>query len=331
MDEERGISVILPVHGDAPFLLAALESALAQQTNENYEILICLDRPSRKIREFIFSLTQEQIRIVVSKKHGIAHAHNTALLAARYDLIAVMHSDDVMLPDRLEIQSKQLRFDSSLVCLGGQIELIDVHGNFLLESNFPISKKLNASVTKYMSPVAHSAAMYRRNAAVTLGGYRQEYAPAEDYDLWSRMLQVGQISNSEKIVLRYRKHDRQISIVEKSRQSAMKAQISREYSEYFVNRRFTRERAVAFEESVAKNDVNLHRVAEKRLTGSVPTKILLGLFFEKNTRYLFLLHILLYGRIKFQVKIKRSVVLFLEILRKPSLYAISKKSVVFRK
>jgi glycosyltransferase involved in cell wall biosynthesis len=260
-----GISVILPVHGDAPYLRCALNSVFKQEVSEAYEIVICFDRASRHIRDYISTLDQSVIRTVESSLPGVAHAHNAALFEASFDLIAVMHADDVMVQHRLEHQSRLLRKDKSLVCVGGQIELINECDHVLRESNFPLGKRVIRFTTRYMSPIAHSSAMYRTEVVRKLGGYRQEFAPAEDYDLWTRVLGLGEIQNSSRVVTQYRKHDGQISIASKDLQSRMKAKVARNY--IFVDqvngRRLRKD--VQFEKSVRKHDETLHAVAQMRL------------------------------------------------------------------
>ena len=42
--------------------------------------------------------------------------------------------------------------------------------------------------------VLHSTTMFRRGAAIGVGGYDPRWFPAEDYDLWLRLLQVGEFN-----------------------------------------------------------------------------------------------------------------------------------------
>ena len=52
--------------------------------------------------------------------------------------------------------------------------------------------------------MAHPSVMYRRSAIIQLGGYRNEFNGAEDYDLWLRMMFVGKIVNMNEHLTYYR-------------------------------------------------------------------------------------------------------------------------------
>jgi hypothetical protein len=53
--------------------------------------------------------------------------------------------------------------------------------------------------------------MARRSVLQTAGGYRQTTAPAEDYDLWLRLLPRTSIAKLPARLYRYRVHDAQVS------------------------------------------------------------------------------------------------------------------------
>ena len=104
--------------------------------------------------------------------------------------------------------------------------IIDDEGNTIGYSWFPEKTSLVQRTISFRSPVAHPAAMFRTAPVVQLGGYRQEYAPAEDYDLWSRLMEFGHIANLPRFVLMYRRHEGQISQQSKIMQSEKYSLIS---------------------------------------------------------------------------------------------------------
>ena len=48
--------------------------------------------------------------------------------------------------------------------------------------------------------------MFRKSAYEKVGGYRPEYEPAEDLDLWMRLAEVGAVANLPEVLLKYRVH-----------------------------------------------------------------------------------------------------------------------------
>jgi hypothetical protein len=59
--------------------------------------------------------------------------------------------------------------------------------------------------------MVHPAVMLRRDAVMTVGGYRQEYQWAEDLDLFLRLARVGRLANLPEILLDYRQHLRSVN------------------------------------------------------------------------------------------------------------------------
>ena len=45
--------------------------------------------------------------------------------------------------------------------------------------------------------LSHSTIMFRRSAVQSIGGYRSEWFPVEDYDLWLRLCSAGRFAASE--------------------------------------------------------------------------------------------------------------------------------------
>lgn len=212
------ISVIFPLHSGARYLREALDSTLAQKVDVNLELVVALDRTDSECLTILGSYHDKRIRVVSSPTPGVANAHNAALFASQGDFIAVMHSDDIMLPGRLSAQFQMLRADVDLVCVGGQLEIINSESEFLGLGSYVVGKSRVRKAMKTLCSIAHPAAMYRREVALNIDGYRQSFAPAEDYDLWLRMLEFGELDNLPIPVLQYRRHQSQISSTTKLRQ-----------------------------------------------------------------------------------------------------------------
>ena len=52
--------------------------------------------------------------------------------------------------------------------------------------------------------MAHPTVIMQRSMVEAVGGYRQAYLRAEDYDLWMRIIEVGRIGNLAEPLLNYR-------------------------------------------------------------------------------------------------------------------------------
>lgn len=206
------VTIILPVHGDAPHLGETLESVL-NQTFENWELLILLDRPSRPIEGFSLRTAGRDSRIKVHKsKHpGLVAALNMGISESSAPLIARIDADDLMRPDRLEKQLKEMANRPNLVCLGSQIAFIDVESQLVGASKFPNHPKQVRLALPATNCIAHPSVVLRKDAVEKVGGYLENLDGVEDYHLWLKLLQVGDVANHPEKLTLYRIHPNQMS------------------------------------------------------------------------------------------------------------------------
>jgi hypothetical protein len=61
------------------------------------------------------------------------------------------------------------------------------------------------------APLSHPSVMIRAGTLRELGGYRVEFYPAEDLDLWLRLGERGALANLAEPLIRYRVHSGSIS------------------------------------------------------------------------------------------------------------------------
>ena len=73
---DRGISVLIPVHGNAEFIVEAVKSVLLQ-SNVEFEIILILDRVTFSCLERLKAIAGDpHIRVIESYRPGISNALN---------------------------------------------------------------------------------------------------------------------------------------------------------------------------------------------------------------------------------------------------------------
>jgi glycosyltransferase involved in cell wall biosynthesis len=204
------VSVVLPAHGRAPFLQAAVESILGSGEVLR-ELLIVDDRLDDAGRGLLDGIEDDRLRVVPCAGVGLVDALNTGLAQAGGEFIARMDADDISLPGRIEQQRLHLVEHRECVAVGGQLQVIDEAGRVIGERHYPTDPHDVRRMLRLRNALAHPAAMFRREAALQAGGYRHQFPGAEDYDLWLRMLELGDIANLATDVLAYRVHGAQIT------------------------------------------------------------------------------------------------------------------------
>jgi len=209
MKSDYRISVLIPCHS-TNFLSESIASIREQTLSKNeFEVVIVADRVDQAELVDIFVGSNLNYRIVSSESPGIVAALNTGLKNISSEYVARMDEDDLMYPNRLQAQMEYLENTSTCLAVGGQLELIDEAGSKIGESKF--RHKVGTSYKELFSssPLAHPAVMIRRSAISEIGGYRSFLA--EDWDLWVRLREIGEVHNLLQKVIKYRVHSNQLS------------------------------------------------------------------------------------------------------------------------
>jgi glycosyltransferase involved in cell wall biosynthesis len=99
---EAPVSVILPTYNRAALVVQSVESVLAAVTNDDEVIVV--DDGSTDDTPAALSRFQSSIRYLRVPNRGVGAARNLGVREARHDLVAFNDSDDLWLPDRLQLQ-----------------------------------------------------------------------------------------------------------------------------------------------------------------------------------------------------------------------------------
>ncbi len=214
------LSVVIPIYGEAPWVIESLESV----TNQNYsniELVIVFDRVSKKTESLVLEFCNNStltFKIVKSSKPGIVAALNLGVGMSNGELIARLDSDDVMVTERLTLQAEEFLRDTNLVLLGSQVRYISSSNELIGQSLYPLTDADMRFQIMYRNPLAHPSVVFKRDIFLKVGGYREFSEGAEDYDLWIRMSQHGVIRNLSRPLTFYRRSTHQVTTMNYSRQ-----------------------------------------------------------------------------------------------------------------
>ena len=154
------VSVIIPSYNTARFISECIESVLSQ-TYENWEMIIVDDCSYDSSLEIIGRYVKKDIRIkliVQAKNSGVATARNKAIEASKGDYIALLDSDDIWLPSKLEKQISLMESRSILMSFssyytidtnGKTIGLYYLKKSFLNYSDMLKSSRMGTLTTIY--------------------------------------------------------------------------------------------------------------------------------------------------------------------------------------
>jgi glycosyltransferase involved in cell wall biosynthesis len=223
------VSVILPCYNAQAFVREAVQSIL-DQTLVDFELIVVDDGSTDGSAAILRAMAQTdpRIRLVTQANGGIVAALNAGIALARGAYIARMDADDVSLRERLAFQASYLDRHPEVVLVGGRA-VAERHPTPATRRTTG-GRHARTDLSVFPPRVAvsmHPLIMLRAAALRAMGGYRAEYAHAEDHDLFIRAAAFGRIANPPVDVLFYRRHDGAISIahVEEQERSAVRAEL----------------------------------------------------------------------------------------------------------
>lgn len=204
------ISVIIPAYNAEKFIGETLASILAQSF-QNFEIIVVDDGSTDNTVQLVnrFRQADERIRLVLNNHGHQSKARNTGIALAKYDWIAPIDADDVMLPTRFEEQIKAAEANPQVVAWGSYSMLITSNGSAYRERrDRPTTQaefeKLMAEGQLILMP--NSSCLLRKDIINKVGGYDSRFDSLEDVELLLRMSQHGPILVLPKILMQYRMH-----------------------------------------------------------------------------------------------------------------------------
>jgi hypothetical protein len=201
------ITVLMAVyHPPLGMLRKAVDSILGQ-TRPNFEFLIIDDgSQDQAAPDYLASRARadSRIRLVREPHRGLTASLNRGLELARGAWIARQDADDWSAPRRLEYQWKFLAAHPEIVLCGSNAWTHQQTGRPLWRTRLPLLHADALAAFPGINPFVHGAAMFSRQCARAIGGYREAFPCAQDYDFFWRLAEAGRVANIEEPLYHYR-------------------------------------------------------------------------------------------------------------------------------
>lgn len=217
------VSVIMPVYNTAGYLERSIYSIL-NQTYSNLEFIIIDDGSTDGSLKLIEQIDDKRIKII-QNRHNVGNyvCRNQGMRVANGKYIAVMDSDDIAMPHRLEAQVQKMESDEKVIAVGTQF-----YSDYGL-SNKPRSSEVIKVSLLGNNCMLHPSLMIRKDVISGIGGYDESYTFSSDYDLACNLALRGEIVNMPDILMKYSLRENQISILNHSEQAVFANQIRLKY------------------------------------------------------------------------------------------------------
>lgn len=204
------VTVFMAVFNTERYVSEAIKSILSQ-TFKDFELLIVDDGSTDSSEAIIKGFKDKRIRLLSNLENkGLLYTRNLALEHAHGKYIAILDSDDIAFPSRLQLQFNFMETHPDIALCGGHATIIDSKGH-QKEERFiePIGESVPMHAL-FGNPFINSSTMFKTSVFKELNGYRN-YAPSEDFELFLRMAERYPITNIDHELVKYRIHDYNIS------------------------------------------------------------------------------------------------------------------------
>ncbi len=213
------VTVLMPVRDGAQWLALAIDSVLAQAFSD-FEFLVIDDGSTDRSREIAadYAARDMRVRLIGQDALGLIATLNRGIAEARGELIARLDADDLARPERLARQVAAMDMNPRLNLIGSWAVKIDPEGRSNGIISPPFDRQQLRDTLARTNPFIHSSVMMRTEAARQAGGYRAAFEAAEDYDLWLRLAEHGEIAIIPEPLVLYREHGGNVTVRKAARQ-----------------------------------------------------------------------------------------------------------------
>ena len=213
------VSVIIPAYNAEAFLAEAVESAIAS-TYPPEEIIIVDDGSSDRTAEIAKKLACSNPAFVRTlshadgRRHGVAATANRGAREATADLLALVASDDRILPNHLARAVQVFSIHPEVALLFGRARILKLmNHNCYADSGGELGKGHKHGIIPDAFDrildgcyIPASTMVCRRDAFVAVGGFDEKLEFCEDRLLWAKLAYRYHVYNLDEACAEYRVH-----------------------------------------------------------------------------------------------------------------------------
>lgn len=185
------ISIIIPLYNAKETIKSTIESIITQTYPKAVEIIVVndgsSDRGEKIVEEMIANnQTNRVIKLINKPNSGVSSARNRGIKEASGEWIALLDSDDIWLPEKLQKQIDEIEKNP-------EIKFIGTNRNGEVYPFFGKNKynlyTINAKEMLLKWWPSTPTVMFKKSVFIEVGGYNEELKGAEDGEFWLRCAQ----------------------------------------------------------------------------------------------------------------------------------------------
>ena len=201
------VSVIIPTYNRAHLVGQAIRSVL-NQTFQDFELIIVDDGSSDDTEAVVKQFNDPRIRYIYQENKGISGARNTGIRSARGRYIAFLDSDDLWLPDLLQLEVPILDANPDVGLVYAKAQAIDKEGNPMSQISGAPEKYPGETLKSilYGDFVSTITALVRRACFDSVGLFDESLKGRVDWDMWVRIARYYRFAYIDKVLAKFRCH-----------------------------------------------------------------------------------------------------------------------------
>lgn len=216
--ERSLVSVIIPSFNQGQFIRETIQSCL----NQDYrpiEIIVQDGASTDETLNVLRSFNAQELIWVSEPDNGVVDAVNKGIAWARGEILTILSSDDVFLPDAIRASVEALQKNPQVGLVYGDVKHID-SASHVTGEDVQGGFELQAYLGRFMY-VPQPGAFFTRAALEAGGGWREAYSYVADADFWIRIAMRFPVCKLSQFVAAYRYHPDQ--------RDTQKARIARDW------------------------------------------------------------------------------------------------------
>jgi glycosyltransferase involved in cell wall biosynthesis len=210
------VSIITPAYNRAGYLAETLDSILGQ----DYPRIECivLDDGSTDDTPKVLSRYGSRIRWETHANMGETRTVNKGFSMARGDIVAVVNSDDPLLPGAVRAAVEVFLERADVLVAYPDWLMIDADSKAVRTIQVPDYNY--AFMVRRFRCIVGPGAFMRRTAVEEVGGRDSAYRFVADFDFWLRMGLLGPFARIPRVVATFRVHGESASVAQQGRAMA---------------------------------------------------------------------------------------------------------------
>lgn len=183
-------SVILPAYNCEKTIYCALESVLKQTRLDLVDEIIIIndgsyDNTDLIIREYIIEHKTVPFKYVYQENRGVSSTRNRGIRMATGEWIALLDSDDIWMPEKLERQANYIKNDANIVFIGSSYPLVIGFKRY-----YSGLYKVTAKQLCIRNLPSTPSVVFKREAGLRLGLYDESMRYGEDINFFQKFLML---------------------------------------------------------------------------------------------------------------------------------------------